>query len=87
MEWTGIVVFGTKTGDPLVGPVLDPSTGQPDAFKGQYISACYSGHGNPCPYRCAEAVAGMIVADIEEKEWSVPDWLPRHFLTGYSVKE
>ena len=29
----------------------------------------------------AEAVAGMIVADMQGKEWRVPDWLPRHFLT------
>ncbi|PIL27976.1 hypothetical protein GSI_09920 [Ganoderma sinense ZZ0214-1] len=86
MEWTGIMGF-TKTGDPFVGPVLDPATGQPDSFKGQYISAGYSGHGMPRAYGCAEAVAGMIVADIQGKEWSVPDWLPRHFLTKEHVEE
>lgn len=53
----------TKTGDPFVsnylfpvtnlverpdtqvGPVLDPTN--PDAYKGQYISAGYTGHGMP----------------------------------------
>ncbi|KAI1787022.1 FAD dependent oxidoreductase [Ganoderma leucocontextum] len=86
MEWTGIMGF-TTTGDPFVGPVLDSSTGKPDSFKGQYISAGYSGHGMPRAYGCAEAVAGMIVADIRGKEWSIPDWLPRHFLTENRVKE
>ena len=28
----------------------------------------------------------MIVADIQGEEWSVPDWLPRHFLTEEHVK-
>jgi hypothetical protein len=29
----------------------------------------------------AEAVAGMVVADISGTPWTQPDWLPQHFLT------
>ncbi len=29
----------------------------------------------------AQVVADMILADLEGKEWSIPDWLPRHYLT------
>ncbi|TBU39321.1 FAD dependent oxidoreductase [Dichomitus squalens] len=86
MEWTGIMGY-TKTGDPFVGPVLNPATGSSDLFKGQYISAGYTGHGMPRAYGCAEAVAGMIIADIQGKDWSIPDWLPRHHLTQNRVNE
>ncbi|KAI0693386.1 FAD dependent oxidoreductase [Cerioporus squamosus] len=78
MEWTGIMGY-TKTHDPFVGPVLDAT--QPDAYKGQFIAAGYTGHGMPRAYGCAEAVAAMIFADITGKEFAVPDWLPRHYLT------
>ncbi|EIW59961.1 FAD dependent oxidoreductase [Trametes versicolor FP-101664 SS1] len=84
MEWTGIMGY-TKTGDPFVGPVIDPA--HPDAHKGQYISAGYTGHGMPRAFSCAEAVAQMIVADIQGKEWEVPEWLPRHHLTQNRLNE
>ncbi|RPD57280.1 FAD dependent oxidoreductase [Lentinus tigrinus ALCF2SS1-7] len=84
MEWTGIMGY-TKTRDPFVGPVIDPA--KPDAYKGQYIAAGFTGHGMPRTYGCAEAVAGMIVADIAGKEFTVPDWLPRHHLTKNRLNE
>lgn len=28
----------------------------------------------------AEAVAQMIVAEIEDRAWEVPDWFPRSYL-------
>ena len=28
----------------------------------------------------AEAVAQMMIADMEGKEWEVPDWFPRSYL-------
>ncbi|RDX43860.1 FAD dependent oxidoreductase [Lentinus brumalis] len=84
MEWTGIMGY-TKTHDPFVGPVIDPA--QPDAHKGQYIAAGYTGHGMPRAYGCAEAVAGIIVADIAGKQYTVPDWLPRHYLTQNRLHE
>ncbi|KAG6809057.1 hypothetical protein H0H92_001768 [Tricholoma furcatifolium] len=80
MEWTGIMGY-TKTGDPFVGPVLGPAN--TSEFEGQYISAGYTGHGMPRAFACAEAVAGLIVADMkgETETWTPPEWLPRHFLT------
>ncbi|OCH86540.1 FAD dependent oxidoreductase [Obba rivulosa] len=81
MEWTGIMGF-TKSGDPFVGPVIDSSDPESArAHKGQYISAGYSGHGMPRAFACAEAVAQMILSDMEGKEWTPPEWLPRHYLT------
>lgn len=29
----------------------------------------------------------MIVADIQGKEWEVPEWLPRHHLTQNRLNE
>ncbi|KAI0630444.1 FAD dependent oxidoreductase [Trametes polyzona] len=84
LEWSGIMGY-TKTGDPFVGPVVAPSTG--NVLKGQYISAGYTGHGMPRAFSCAEAVSGMIVADIEDREWTIPDWLPRHHLTQNRLNE
>ncbi|KAI9069868.1 DAO-domain-containing protein [Trametes sanguinea] len=78
MEWSGIMGY-TKTGDPFVGPVIDPANA--DAYKGQYISAGFTGHGMPRTFSCAEAVAQMILADMQGKEWTIPAWLPRHHLT------
>ncbi|KAL1701787.1 FAD dependent oxidoreductase [Schizophyllum commune] len=51
MEWTGIMGF-TRLGVPFVGPVLDKTKSETDAetFKGQYISAGYTGHGMPKAY-------------------------------------
>ncbi|KAI0737285.1 FAD dependent oxidoreductase [Daedaleopsis nitida] len=80
MEWTGIMGH-TKTSDPFVGPVLDPTNPDSNVFEGQYISAGYTGHGMPRAYGCAEAVSQMIVGDIMGKEWTIPDWLPKHHLT------
>ncbi|KAI0351289.1 FAD dependent oxidoreductase [Trametes cingulata] len=49
MEWTGIMGF-TKTGDPFVGPVLDPADPASGVHEGQYIAAGYTGHGMPRAY-------------------------------------
>lgn len=32
-------------------------------------------------YSSAEAVAGMITAELSHSQWEVPDWLPKHYLT------
>ncbi|KAK7685832.1 hypothetical protein QCA50_011178 [Cerrena zonata] len=80
MEWTGIMGF-TKSGDPFVGPVIDPTNPDSSVYRGQYISAGYSGHGMPRAYACAEAVAKMIVADVRKEKWEPPEWLPRSYLT------
>ncbi|TCD71719.1 hypothetical protein EIP91_005485 [Steccherinum ochraceum] len=80
MEWSGIMGF-TKSTDPFVGPVVDRSKPQDNrSFEGQYVAAGYSGHGMPRAFACAEAVAQMIIADMEGKEWEVPDWFPRSYL-------
>ncbi|KAI0653380.1 FAD dependent oxidoreductase [Cubamyces menziesii] len=78
VEWSGIMGY-TKTGDPFVGPVIDPAN--PDAYKGQYISADFAGHGMPRTFSCAEAVAQMILADLQGKEWIIPEWLPHYHRT------
>ena len=31
--------------------------------------------------RSAEAVAGMIASDILDTQWTIPEWLPKHYLT------
>ncbi|KAJ8489926.1 hypothetical protein ONZ51_g2654 [Trametes cubensis] len=78
VEWSGIMGY-TKTGDPFVGPVIDPAN--PDAYKGQYISADFAGHGMPRTFSCAEAVAQMILADLQGKEWIILEWLPHYHRT------
>ncbi|KAJ7024860.1 FAD dependent oxidoreductase [Mycena alexandri] len=81
LEWTGIMAF-TKLKDPFVGPVVDQSEfAAGEKFKGQYISAGYSGHGMPRAFSCAAIVAGMVVADISGSRWEVPEWFPEVFLT------
>ncbi|KIP02321.1 hypothetical protein PHLGIDRAFT_112157 [Phlebiopsis gigantea 11061_1 CR5-6] len=85
MEWTGIMGY-TKTKDPFVGPLIDPSDpGSEVQYQGQYISAGYTGHGMPRGFACAEAVAGMIYADVSGKTWTEPKWLPLHYLTHQNV--
>ncbi|KAI0640665.1 FAD dependent oxidoreductase [Trametes meyenii] len=86
LEWSGIMGY-TKTGDPFVGPVIDPAHPTSGAYKGQYVSAGYTGHGMPRAFSCAEAVAQLIVADIQGKEWTPPEWLPRHHLTRNRLEE
>ncbi|KAF8584249.1 FAD dependent oxidoreductase [Ramaria rubella] len=78
MEWTGIMGY-TKSGDPLVGPVIDTLNGV--RFEGQYIAAGYTGHGMPRAFGCAEALVQMLVSDLRNETWKVPKWFPRHFLT------
>ncbi|KAG5728184.1 Gamma-glutamylputrescine oxidoreductase [Termitomyces sp. T112] len=86
MEWTGIMGY-TQVGDPFVGPVIDPTQTQGVGhYQGQYISAGYTGHGMPRGYACAEAVVGMITADIAGRAWSPPEWFPHHFLTTERCK-
>ncbi|KAL1752994.1 hypothetical protein FB107DRAFT_277145 [Schizophyllum commune] len=82
MEWTGVMGF-TRLGVPFVGPVSDKTKGKANAeeYKGQYISAGYTGHGMPKAYSCGEAVASMIVADMRNETWQQPDWLPDRYLT------
>ncbi|KAH8077870.1 FAD dependent oxidoreductase [Cristinia sonorae] len=83
MEWTGIMGY-THSGDPFVGPVVDKGQrGDNPAYDGQFIAAGYAGHGMPRAFACAEAVVGMIVADIQGKMWSPPSWLPRGYLTQH----
>ncbi|EGN96963.1 hypothetical protein SERLA73DRAFT_185222 [Serpula lacrymans var. lacrymans S7.3] len=86
MEWTGIMAF-TKSGDPFVGPVLDPSGRDSGAYKGQYIAAGYTGHGMPRAFGCAEVVAEMIIAELSRKQWSTPEWLPEGFLTWNRIRK
>ncbi|KAE9401824.1 DAO-domain-containing protein [Gymnopus androsaceus JB14] len=88
MEWTGIMGY-TSTKDPFVGPVIEetPSSSnvaatEQHASASQFISAGYNGHGMPRAFSCAEAVAGMIIATLRnDKTWSVPEWLPKRYLT------
>ncbi|KZP19709.1 FAD dependent oxidoreductase [Athelia psychrophila] len=79
MEWSGIMAM-TRIHDPFVGPVLDPE-GEKDLYQGQFIAAGYSGHGMPRAFSCAEVVADMIVAELADKQWSMPEWLPSRYLT------
>ncbi|KAJ7736538.1 FAD dependent oxidoreductase [Mycena maculata] len=51
-EWTGIMGF-TRSGDPFVGPVVNQTAADGGNFKGQYMSAGYSGHGMPRAFSCA----------------------------------
>ncbi|KAL1659566.1 FAD dependent oxidoreductase [Schizophyllum commune] len=76
MEWTGIMGF-TRLGVPFVSKASTDA----ETFKGQYISAGYTGHGMPKAYACAEAAASMIVADIKNETWKQPAWLPDRYLT------
>ncbi|KAG0704631.1 FAD dependent oxidoreductase-domain-containing protein [Suillus ampliporus] len=82
MEWTGIMAY-TRMGDPFVGPVagLLATNAERDLYKKQYITAGYSGHGMPRAFGCAEVIAQMILAEISNKEWKEPDWLPQRYLT------
>ncbi|KAL4066328.1 FAD dependent oxidoreductase, partial [Scleroderma yunnanense] len=85
MEWSGITAY-TAMRDPFVGPVIDLSTGDDSAYRGQYISAGYSGHGMPRAFGCAEVVAQMIIAELSGNEWSCPMWLPERYLTWNRVR-
>ncbi|KAG1899126.1 FAD dependent oxidoreductase-domain-containing protein [Suillus fuscotomentosus] len=80
MEWTGITGY-TKTGDPFVRPNLLAANPDRDLYKKQYIAAGYTGHGMPRAFGCAEVIAQMILAEISDKEWKEPDWLPQRYLT------
>ncbi|KAG1897088.1 FAD dependent oxidoreductase-domain-containing protein [Suillus fuscotomentosus] len=82
MEWTGIMGF-TKMGDPFVGSVADLLVADPnrELYKKQYIAAGYTGHGMPRAFGCAEVLAQMILAEISDKKWKEPDWLPQRYLT------
>ncbi|KAJ7625753.1 FAD dependent oxidoreductase [Roridomyces roridus] len=73
-EWTGIMGYTPERDVPFVGPVLK--------YEGQFISAGYGGHGMPRAYACAEAIVGMIAAELEGRDWVLPEWMPRPFLTS-----
>ncbi|KAL1730176.1 FAD dependent oxidoreductase [Schizophyllum commune] len=77
MEWTGIMGF-TRLGVPFVSTKASTDA---ETYKGQYISAGYTGHGMPKAYACAEAAASMIAADIKNETWKQPEWLPDRYLT------
>ncbi|KAJ7509637.1 FAD dependent oxidoreductase [Mycena galericulata] len=83
-EWTGIMGY-TALDIPFVGPVLDPHTNSTsnsaNTYSGQYIAAGYAGHGMPRAFGCAEAVVGMIAAELAGAEWEAPAWFPEPFLT------
>ncbi|KAH9933172.1 FAD dependent oxidoreductase [Epithele typhae] len=81
MEWTGIMGF-TSIGDPFVGP-LEPLEGR--SFKGQYISAGFSGHGMPRTFASAQSAAQMILANLHGETWAQPEWIPDRFLTWNRV--
>ncbi len=34
----------------------------------------------------AEAVTGLILADLKGEAWTVPEWFPRHYLTTDSLR-
>jgi len=85
MEWTGIMGY-TAYGDPITGPVLDPADRSDGRFKGQYISAGFSGHGMTRAPLCAEVVAKMIWHDINKPQgerFEIPPWMPKAYLSGY----
>lgn len=86
MEWTGITGV-TAMNDPFVGPILDFSTGDDTAYKGQFIAAGYSGHGMPRSFACAEVVAQMIIAELSGGEWCCPTWFPKRYLTWYRIAQ
>ncbi|KAL4065747.1 FAD dependent oxidoreductase [Scleroderma yunnanense] len=86
MEWTGII-GNTATTDPFVGPMMDFSTGDDTAYKGQYISAGYTGHGMPRAFACGEVVAQMIVAKLCGNEWNCPIWFPKRYLTWNRIRQ
>lgn len=65
-----------------VGPVIDKSEPDGERFKGQYISAGYSGHGMPRAFSCAAVVASMVASDISGTRWEIPRWFPEVFLTS-----
>ncbi|PVG03141.1 FAD dependent oxidoreductase [Serendipita vermifera] len=89
VEWTGIMGF-TESGDPFVGRVKDANG---TVVRGQYLSAGYTGHGMPRASGCAQALASLIWHDIKhpDKDWTIPDWLPLHYLTqspeGYLAEQ
>jgi glycine/D-amino acid oxidase-like deaminating enzyme len=79
MEWTGVMGF-TKTGDPFVGPVA-PFTKENE---GQFIAAGYHGHGMPRTFACAEAIADIVMKELNGgkfEHWLAPEWLPERYLT------
>ncbi|KAF7308157.1 DAO domain-containing protein [Mycena chlorophos] len=89
MEWTGIMGY-TASCRPFphfllqVGRVPAPApaaTTRTGFLNGQYIAAGYTGHGMPRAYACAEAVVGMIAAEVTKRQWTPPEWLPHSFLT------
>ncbi|KDQ19336.1 hypothetical protein BOTBODRAFT_170444 [Botryobasidium botryosum FD-172 SS1] len=81
LEWTGIMGF-TKSMDPFVGPV--PPVGD-EKYAGAYICAGFSGHGMTRAFKCAQAVAEMIVADMRGEKWETPSWMPEWYLTTPSA--
>ncbi|KAJ7210576.1 FAD dependent oxidoreductase-domain-containing protein [Mycena haematopus] len=88
-EWTGIMGF-TALDIPFVGPVLGShSPGTKPKIKtkgdlrlaGQFISAGYAGHGMPRAFGCAEVIVQMIADEFTRREWVVPAWFPKPFVT------
>ncbi|KAI5476862.1 FAD dependent oxidoreductase [Pseudohyphozyma bogoriensis] len=82
-EWTGIMGY-TLSGDPLVGKVYDKE-GNP--VEGQYLSAGYSGHGMVRAPLCGRVIADIVLSDFLKKEFEIPEWLPKHFITRSNMPE
>lgn len=81
LEWTGIMGY-TKSQDPIVGPLPDPSGAEGQVVPGQFVSAGYSGHGMSRAFLCAQVVAGMIVAEERGSPFHTPDWFPSCYLSA-----
>jgi hypothetical protein len=37
-------------------------------------------------YISAQVVAQMVVSEISATEWTIPDWLPKHYLTTERIE-
>ena len=66
----------------FVGPVK-PFTKSND---GQFIAAGYHGHGMPRAFACAEALAQIVLHELQGgkfEDWEKPEWLPERYLTRF----
>lgn len=62
--------------------------GMPRAFAWYVYFASLSSFGQEMLMQSeysAEAVAGMIKADISGKKWTSPEWFPAHYLTTKEI--
>ena len=59
--------------------------GMPRAFAWYVFTCAFSYVLVADPLGSAEAVSGMIYADMTQQKWSAPDWFPLHYLTAQDV--